>query len=96
MTDITEVLCAVITLVFACVSAFALPWLKNKAGASGLERIRQWAAIAVAAAEQIYRGPGRGAEKKRYVIDLLRARGIMVDPDALEAVIEAEVGRFSA
>ena len=50
----------------------------------------------MAAAEQIYRGPGRGEEKKRYVIDLLRARGIMVDPDALEAVIEAEVGRFSA
>ena len=47
--------------------------------------------IAVAAAEQIYVGSGRGEEKKAYVIDWLRSHGITVDEEKLDALIEAAV-----
>ncbi len=51
------------------------------------ERLRRLLLELVQAAEQIY-GPGRGAEKRRYVIEKLRERGIgRVDREQLEAVV---------
>ena len=51
--------------------------------------------IAVAAAEQIYTGSGRGEEKKAYVLEWLRAHGITVDDEKLDAMIEAAVYELS-
>lgn len=47
--------------------------------------------IAVSAAEQIYKGSGRGEEKKAYVIQWLREHGITVDEAKLDALIESAV-----
>ena len=51
--------------------------------------------IAVAAAEQIYTGSGRGEEKKAYVLEWLRSHGVTVDDEKLDAMIEAAVYELS-
>ena len=41
--------------------------------------------IAVAAAEQLYKGSDRGEEKKAYVLNWLNKQGITIDTDKLDA-----------
>ncbi len=89
--DITTIITAVIALIGAAVSTFLIPWLRARIGAENVALLAEWAGIAVAAAEQIYAGPGRGEEKKKFALDFLAARGIKVDPDAIDAAIEAAV-----
>lgn len=47
--------------------------------------------IAVSAAEQVFKGPGRGAEKKKYVEEWLTDHGMTVDDEKLDALIESAV-----
>ena len=91
MIDLTVIVEAVLTLCIAAVSAFVIPWLKRKVSAEKLAEVSEWVQIAVTAAEQIYDGPGRGAEKKAYVLDWLNKQGITIDADKLDAMIEAAV-----
>ncbi len=58
------------------------------------ERLRQLLLELVRAAEQIY-GPGRGVQKRRYVIEKLQERGAgAVNRERLEAAVyELEQGR---
>lgn len=91
MIDLTTIMEAVITLIIAVVSAFVIPWLKRKISAEKLAEISEWVQIAVTAAEQIYNGPGRGEEKKAYVLKFLTDKGYTVDMAAIENLIEAAV-----
>ena len=91
MIDLTTIMEAVITLIVAVVSAFVIPWLKRKISAEKLAEISEWVQIAVTAAEQIYNGPGRGEEKKAYVLKFLTDKGYTVDMAAIENLIEAAV-----
>lgn len=91
MIDLTTIMEAVITLIIAVVSAFVIPWLKRKISAGKLAEISEWVQIAVTAAEQIYNGPGRGEEKKAYVLKFLTDKGYTVDMAAIENLIEAAV-----
>lgn len=91
MTDLTTIMEAVITLIIAVVSAFVIPWLKRRISAEKLAEISEWVQIAVTAAEQIYNGPGRGEEKKAYVLKFLTDKGYTVDMAAIENLIEAAV-----
>lgn len=91
MIDLTVIVEAVLTLCIAAVSAFVIPWLKRKVSAEKLAEVSEWVQIAVTAAEQIYNGPGCGAEKKAYVLKFLNDRGYTVDMDTIENLIEAAV-----
>lgn len=78
-------------LVAAVITAFVIPWLKGKIDADKLEKIELWVTVAVEAAEQLYVGSGRGAEKKAYVVQFLQEKGFTIDPDSLDKLIEAAV-----
>lgn len=91
MIDITEIVNAVIALIAALVSAFVIPWIKGKVEAQKLEKIMNWVVIAVDAAEQIYRESGMGEKKKQYVLGFLEDKGLTVDPNSIDAMIEAAV-----
>ena len=91
--ELTEILNAVITLVTALVSAFVIPWLREKYSTQQLERMVLWADIAVAAAEQLY-GDLDGEKKRQYVLDFLNGRGCKVDEEAVEKALEAAVLRL--
>ena len=91
MIDLTPIMEAVVALVAAVITAFVIPWLKGKIDADKLEKIEMWVTVAVEAAEQLYVGSGRGAEKKAYVVQFLQDRGFTLDPDSLDKLIEAAV-----
>ena len=89
--DITSIVQAIFALVAAIVTAVVIPWIKSKTNAQQQEEIKQWVKIAVAAAEQIFVGQGRGEEKKQWVLEFLSKYNLKVDPDAIDAMIEAAV-----
>ena len=88
--DITQIILAIIALAGTIVTGVLVPWIKAKTTQSQQEQLAQWAKIAVAAAEQIFKS-GDGAEKKQYVINWLHERGIVFDSDMVDAAIEAAV-----
>lgn len=91
MIDLTPIMEAIIALVVAVITAFVIPWLKGKIDADKLEKIKLWVTVAVEAAEQLYKGSGRGEEKKAYVVQFLQEKGFTLDPDSLDKLIEAAV-----
>ena len=91
MTDLTPIVNAVITLIAAIITTFLIPWIKSKIDAAKLAQIVEWVGIAVRAAEQIYNESGMGEKKKQYVLDFLASKGFTLDPDSINAMIEAAV-----
>ena len=76
MYDITPIIESVAALIAALITAFVIPYIRSKTTAQQQAEINAWVKIAVSAAEQIYKGSGRGEEKKAYVIQWLREHGI--------------------
>ncbi len=68
-----------------------IPWIRSKTTAAQFEKIKMWVTVAVEAAEQIYTGSGRGAEKKAYVVEFLNSKGFKIDAETLDKLIEAAV-----
>ena len=91
MIDLTPIVNAIIALIAAAISVFLIPWIKEKIEAEKLEQIMGWVTIAVEAAEQIYRESGMGEKKKAYVLDFLAKKGITMDVDSIDAMIESAV-----
>ena len=89
--DFTPVLVAVAALLAGVITGVVIPYIKTKTTTDQQRQINTWVQIAVSAAEQIYNGPGRGEDKKKYVVEWLRQHGVTVDADKLDAMIEAAV-----
>lgn len=94
--DITIIINAVIALIAAVVSTFLIPWIRSKTTSQQREDLIAWVKIAVAAAEQIYKGSGRGEDKKKYVLDFLAQSGFTVDTDSVNAAVEAAVKQLNS
>lgn len=92
--DLTQIILAVITLLFGILMRYVIPNIKSKASAEQMELLRIAVKTAVYAAEQLY-GSKQGQEKLQYVIDLLYKQGYIVDKTQIEdqtrALIEAMV-----
>jgi len=95
MIDLTAILQAVIGVIAVLITVYVIPWLRSKLTAEQQAELAEWVSIAVAAAEQLYSGSGRGDEKKAYVRSFLEAKGYTVDTgsltDSIDALIEAAV-----
>ena len=89
--DITPIIEAVAALICAIISAILVPYIRSKTTKEQQNEILQWVKIAVAAAEQLFTGSGRGEEKKAYVLDWLTSHGLRVDEGKLDALLEAAV-----
>ena len=72
--DLNAIIEAVIMLIAAIFSAVLIPWIRSKTSAAQFEKIKMWVNVAVEAAEQLYSGSGRGAEKKAYVVEFLNGQ----------------------
>ena len=94
MIDLTPVFNAIIALAAALATAFLIPWIRSKTTAEQRDELLIWVDIAVAAAEQIFAGSGRGEEKKAYVLKFLEERGFKVDFESLDMLIEAAVKKM--
>ncbi len=91
MTDITPIIEAVFALLAAIITAVVIPYIKNRTTAQQQAEINAWVRIAVTAAEQVYKGTGRGEEKKAFVLEWLKSHGVTVDMEKLDALIESAV-----
>lgn len=89
--DLNMIIEAVIMLIAAIISAVVIPWIRSKTSAAQFEQIEMWVTVAVEAAEQLYVGSGRGAEKKAYVLEFLNSKGFNLEWDEIDAMIEAAV-----
>lgn len=69
--DLTPVLGAVITLAITIMTAIVIPYIKKKIGDEKYAEIERWVGVAVQAAEQLFAGSGRGAEKLAFVEEFL-------------------------
>ena len=74
---------------------FLIPWIKSKTTDAQRKELLEWVKIGVAAAEQLYKGQGRGEEKKKYVLEFLASMGFTVDEEAINAAIEAAVNQLN-
>ncbi|MBQ8029128.1 MAG: holin [Clostridia bacterium] len=92
--DITAIVQALITLITALITTFALPYIKEKLSVSKLEKLSFWVETAVKAAEQIF-GSKTGLQKKEYVVNFLLSKGIVVDIDEVTALIESSVYKLT-
>lgn len=91
MTDITIIVEAAAALIGAIITAVIIPYIRRKTTAAQQAEIKGWVRVAVTAAEQIYTGSGRGAQKKAYVLSWLADHGITLDESKIDALIEAAV-----
>lgn len=91
MKDLTDLILAILTVVFTAISTFLIPYIKSKTTASQYAEIQKWVTIAVEAAEMIYTGTGRGQEKKEYVLAFLNSKGYKLDAESIDNMIEAAV-----
>ena len=91
MFDITPIVEAFVALLVAVVSGILIPYIRSKTTVQQQQTINGWIRIAVAAAEQIFNGEGRGEEKKQHVLRFLSDKGFKLDENSLDAMIEAAV-----
>ena len=91
MFDITVIIEAVIALIGVIITAIVIPYIRSKTTVAQQQQINNWVKIAVAAAEQIYIGTGRGTEKKAHVIAFLNSKGVTIDVESVDAMIESAV-----
>lgn len=89
--NITPIIEAVFALVAVVITVIVIPYINSKTTKEQQKQLNGWIKIAVAAAEQIYTGAGRGAEKKEYVLSYLAEHGMVVDVEKIDAMIEAAV-----
>ena len=91
MFDITPIFESILALVAVVITSIVIPYIKKRTTTEQQKQLVAWVKIAVAAAEQIYAGSGRGAEKKLYVVEWLVDRNITVDTNQIDALIESAV-----
>lgn len=98
--DITPIINAAIALIGAVIVAFVVPWIKSKTTAQQRDDLIKWVKIGVSAAEQIFKGANRGAEKKAYVINFLKEKGFEVDAatvnNTINNIVEAAVKQMNS
>lgn len=89
--DLTPLLQALLSLAVLIITAYLIPFMKRRAGEEKWSEVQKWVQIAVYAAEMLYTGSGRGAEKKNYVLAFLRSKGYVLDEVKVNTLIEAAV-----
>ncbi|MBR6365893.1 MAG: hypothetical protein IKS10_07350 [Lachnospiraceae bacterium] len=91
--DLTQIILAVITLLFGLVVRYVIPSIKAKTNADQMELIRAAVKSAVYAVEQLYKSKP-GQEKKQMVLEMLRNQGFDLDDVEVEQTISTLVEEF--
>lgn len=90
--DISKIILFIVTLIFAVISRYFIPWLKSKLDEHSKEEIKYWIGVFVSAAES-YFGKDMGAEKKAWVIDQaiikFNSLGIKIDGEEIQDIVES-------
>lgn len=91
MMDIDLIIKIIIPLLGAVITYLIIPFIKEKTTKEQREDAFFWVKVAVSAAEMVYSEKGQGRLKKEYVLEYLVDKGININLDDLEILIEAAV-----
>lgn len=84
--DLTQIILAVITLLFGLLMRYVIPNIKSKTDENQLALIRAAVKTAVYAVEQMYKSKP-GQEKKELVLQFLRDQGFNLDDKQVEQTV---------
>ena len=91
---ITELSKAIVSVVLILISAYVIPWLKNKVGEDKYATVIEFAEIVVRSAEKIYT-PEEWARKKEYAVETVTTKakelGLDLTVEEINAIIEGAV-----
>lgn len=90
MVDVTNIINAVVMLFIAVLGTY-LTYLQKKS--TNASQLNEWVKIAVSAAEQAYK-VGMTQDRKQYALDVLAKKGLKVDWNAIDDMIEAAVNQL--
>lgn len=91
MIDLTQIVIAIIALLAALITRYAVPYILSKIDADKREKAIFWAKLAVEAAEKIFKEEGMGAAKKQYVKEFLEEKGFNLNEKEIDIAIESAV-----
>jgi len=90
--DVTQVIIAIIAVFGAIVTRVVIPLIKAKTTAQQWSNIVSWTNTAVNAAEVIFKGAGKGEQKRDYVLgyikDCCNSHNIGYDGKAVRNALE--------
>ena len=90
--NITPIIEAVIALIGIIITSFLIPFIKTKMTANQFSYLEEVIKVAVSAAEVLFNGDGRGAEKREYVENhvkkICEQHKITFDATAVRQMIE--------
>ena len=93
--NIFNTLLSIIPIIGAVITYFIVPYLKANIDTAKLCQYKEWAALAVKAAELIWREAGHGEDKKAYVADFLNhmfnTRTTVITDEQIDILIESAV-----
>lgn len=96
--NLFEVLLTLIPVLGAILTYFVVPCIKARMETAKLEQYRQWADLAVKAAEMLWTETGHGPDKKQYVTrfldKLFNAKKTVVTEEQLNILIEAAIAQM--
>ena len=93
MIDLTPIIQAIIGLCAALITVYLIPWIKSRTTREQQDKLRALVEIGVYAAEKAY-GAGNGDLKLGYVEDWLEQRGVKVDMEQLQGMVDAEIKKM--
>lgn len=89
--DLTQIIVALIGVLAAIITRYAIPYLISKVGNDKRQEIAFWTKLAVEAAEKIFKEHEMGAAKKEYVKVFLESKGFKLDEKEIDIAIESAV-----
>lgn len=81
----------VIPILSILITTFLVPYIREKTSKEQRETALILVQAAVMAAEQIFNQKGQGQEKKIFVLNFLKDRGLKITEAELDVLIEASV-----
>ena len=93
--DLTQIAVAVVALILTIIARYVVPYVKAKISAENTKKLCVWTEVAVKAAEQLCKSGAIEKEaRKEHVIKFLAKKGLTVDIDEVEALIESFVNQL--
>lgn len=92
---IFQIILSLIPVLGAIVTYFVIPFLKEKINTEKLSQYKEWATLAVKAAEMLWPESGMGSDKKQFVVDYLNKmfneKKVVITEEQLNVLIESAV-----
>ena len=90
--DLTPLVIAIIMVFIIAITTYIIPYIKTKMSIEQTQNLFMWTEVAVKAAEQLCKsGVIKKEERKKHVLNFLHSKGLTINLDEVETLIESFV-----